>query len=99
MREPKHITPAQVRTLLERQAELWDVRTPREYAMGHIPGARNVPLGQLHTVVSARPPAAVPVIVYCRSGQRSAAAAQQLAEAGWCVYDMGSIHSWDGALI
>lgn len=91
MRDTKRITLAQARTLMEQQTELWDVRTPREYAMGHIHGARNVPLASLDDVISAQPPATV--IVYCRSGQRSAAAARQLAGAGWCVYDLGGMEN------
>ena len=39
-----------------------------------------------------------PVIVCCRSGQRSAIAAELLAQAGRQVYDLGSINCWDGPL-
>ena len=39
-----------------------------------------------------------PVMVCCRSGQRSAIAAELLAQAGRQVYDLGSINCWDGPL-
>ena len=47
MRNQNRITPAQVRQLMQQRAILWDVRTPAEYAAGHIPSARNVPLDRL----------------------------------------------------
>lgn len=47
MRNQNRITPAQARQLMQQRAMLWDVRTPAEYAAGHIPSARNVPLDRL----------------------------------------------------
>ena len=47
MRNQNRITPAQARQLMHQRAILWDVRTPAEYAAGHIPSARNVPLDRL----------------------------------------------------
>ena len=90
MRNQNRITPAQARQLMHQRAILWDVRTPAEYAAGHIPSARKVPLD--------RPSNGHPVIVCCRNGQRSAIAAELLAQAGRQVYDLGSINCWDGPL-
>lgn len=61
-----------------------DVRTPQEYAEGHIPGAINIP----HDQVSAddarlRDWRDRTVVVYCRSGRRSAMAAEQLERGGF----------------
>ena len=63
-------------------AYLLDVREPREWAAGHIPGALHIPLGDLNV----RHPEIArdrEVYVICRSGTRSAHAARALAGAGW----------------
>ncbi|MFN3587184.1 MAG: rhodanese-like domain-containing protein [Moraxellaceae bacterium] len=61
-----------------------DVRTPAEYAQGHVPGAINVPHDE---VTAAHPRLAAwrerPVVVYCRSGRRSALAIETLEKAGF----------------
>lgn len=61
-----------------------DVRTPGEYASGHIPGAHNVPLDRLREAVSALRVAAqrAPLAVVCASGNRSDSASRTLADAG-----------------
>jgi len=59
-----------------------DVRTPEEYASGHVPGAANIP----HDQVAARlaeVPKDRPVVLYCRSGRRSGLAAEVLNESGY----------------
>ena len=81
MRNQNRITPAQARQLMQQRAMLWDVRTPAEYAAGHIPSARNVPLDRLEEELPNLPSNGHPVIVCCRSGQRSAIAAELLAQA------------------
>ncbi len=73
---------------------LLDVRTPAEFAEGHIPGAVNIPVDSLHSRLS-EVPSDLPVVVYCRSGNRSATAAQILDRAGYdSVYDLGGILAW-----
>ena len=73
---------------------LIDVRTPEEFASGHIQSALNLPVETLQTRLS-EVPQDIPVIVYCRTGNRSAAAAQILVDAGFQpVYDLGGIQSW-----
>ncbi|GAA3760105.1 rhodanese-like domain-containing protein [Salinactinospora qingdaonensis] len=59
---------------------LLDVRSPAEYAQGHVPGARNVPLEQ----VRAQPHRFTdqPVRTICASGRRSYTAAQAISAAG-----------------
>jgi rhodanese-related sulfurtransferase len=63
---------------------LLDVRTPQEYASGHVPGALNIDLSD---PTFAQQIEAVPTdetyVVYCRSGNRSAQAATIMAEAGF----------------
>ncbi|WP_156724889.1 rhodanese-like domain-containing protein [Streptomyces apocyni] len=61
-----------------------DVRTPGEYAAGHLPGARNVPLGHLEAALPAIRAAADrgDLLVVCASGARSAQACATLAAHG-----------------
>ncbi|WAH36444.1 sulfurtransferase TusA family protein [Alicyclobacillus dauci] len=59
-----------------------DVREPMEYAFGHIPGAKSVPLGQLEEAVKEMNPEQE-VYVICRTGNRSDAACQILAGKGF----------------
>jgi rhodanese-related sulfurtransferase len=73
---------------------LLDVRTPEEYADGHIAGAVNIPLAELGNQLS-QVPTDIPVVVYCRTGNRSAQAVTLLREAGYTnVLDMGGIVDW-----
>jgi len=74
-------------------AVLLDVRTAAEFAMGHVDGAMNIPVQQLaarHDEV----PRGHGVVVYCRSGHRSAIAARQLEAEGHEVYDLGPMSAW-----
>jgi 3-mercaptopyruvate sulfurtransferase SseA len=68
MRNQNRITPAQARQLMQQRGILWDVRTPAEYAAGHIPSARNVPLDRLEEELPnvQRPPG------HCLLPQRAA---------------------------
>jgi rhodanese-related sulfurtransferase len=61
-----------------------DVRTPEEFAAGHVPGARNVAHDQLPGKLAELSALKdKPVVLYCRSGRRSALAAQTLRAAGF----------------
>lgn len=59
--------------LLQHNILIVDVREEDEYAMGHIPGAMNLPLSCLH---DADFPENKDVVFYCRSGYRSQIAAE-----------------------
>lgn len=61
---------------------LLDVREPDEWAAGHAPGARHIPLGAL-SARGAEIPRDTEIYVICRSGARSARAAHALTGAGW----------------
>lgn len=79
-----------------------DVRTPEEYAERHIPNARLLTLDTINaeTAAAAVPAKDEPVLVYCRSGVRSAEAAARLAELGYTdVYDFGGIIDWPYATV
>ncbi|GAA2716007.1 rhodanese-like domain-containing protein [Actinoplanes palleronii] len=74
-------------------AVLIDVRSPGEYAEGHLPGAVNVPLDDLDTVIARY--AGQDVVTVCRSGARSAIAARMLAAAGARVRSLaGGTEAW-----
>ena len=63
---------------------LLDVRTPREYAIGHIPGAVNLSRGLLEFGIwSVAPEKDENIVVYCRTGARAALAAKQLGDLGY----------------
>ena len=78
---------------------LLDVREPAEYAQSHIPGAVHVPLGELpQRLVELED---LPTVVYCRSGNRSAAATSLLLRAGrGDVTNLsGGILGWRGVAV
>ncbi|HEY6088860.1 MAG TPA: molybdopterin-synthase adenylyltransferase MoeB [Gemmatimonadaceae bacterium] len=79
----KEILPSQLAQRLERgeKLEIIDVREPYEWQIGHIPGARLVPLGQIPEEIP-RLDKRRETILYCKVGARSMHAAQQLANAG-----------------
>jgi hydroxyacylglutathione hydrolase len=72
-----------------------DVRTRSEHDAGHIPGTRQIHVGRLGRNLDGVPKDR-PVVVYCRSGNRSAAAASFLRAAGFDhVYDLaGGYTAW-----
>lgn len=76
---------------------LIDVRTPEEFKSGHIPGAINIDVGVLQQRLKDIPSNKA-VVVYCRSGNRSASAAGMLQRAGYTdIYDLGGIGAWSRA--
>lgn len=93
------ITPAKAKELLatNRFAILLDVRTQEEFAAGHIAGALLMPYDEITaaTAALAIPAKDTPVVVYCRSGRRSAIAATTLVKLGYAkVFDLGGINDW-----
>jgi phage shock protein E len=73
---------------------LVDVRTAEEFNEGYIPGAINISLQELQQKIDSIPKDK-PVIVYCRSGNRSSFAVNILQQAGYTeVYDLGGIIDW-----
>lgn len=80
-----NITPADLQKLLQgsgKQPLVVDVRTPEEYAEGHIAGAKLVPLQTIETDIKAIAKDQEIVLV-CRSGNRSAQAYEILAGMGY----------------
>ena len=91
----QRIAPATYMQEISRETHLLlDVRTPEEFAGGYITGAVNIPVQSLASRLSEIP-RDQPIVIYCRSGNRSALAAEILADAGYStVYDMGGIQAW-----
>ena len=77
--EPRETITPEIIAAIESQALIVDVRTPEEFADGHYPGAINIPhdtiLGGLEQLGVTEE---TPVILYCRSGNRSGQAEQAL---------------------
>lgn len=71
---------------LEQRALVIDVRTPEEYEQGHYPGAINIPHEQILAGVRSRALGPDdPIVLYCRSGNRSGKAQATLSAAGYSV--------------
>lgn len=79
-----------------------DVRTPQEYAAGHIPGAINIDVegAQFDAQIATLDKTAT-YAVYCHSGRRSGIAAGRMTDAGFTsVVDLdGGIQTWTGELV
>ena len=92
------ITSVEMEELLNLEdVQLVDVRTPSEYNEGHVPNAQNIDFldknfdEQIESLDKSKP-----VIVYCKSGGRSAKCASKLAEKGFeKIYDLeGGFSQW-----
>lgn len=79
--------------LLKEGALIVDTRTPGEYANGHVKNAINIPYDLIaRSIDQYETDPSKPIIVYCRSGNRSSIAKKNLVEAGYTnVVDAGSI--------
>jgi len=95
------LSPQEAQEMMNEDVIILDVRTPAEFAEGHIPDALLLP----NTEIKQRAEELLPdkeqtILVYCRSGRRSAQAAQELAELGYTnVYDFGGILDWTGEVV
>jgi rhodanese-related sulfurtransferase len=97
-RAPASIEPGELAELIAagNAPLILDVRTPEEFAAGHLPGAHNIPhdqlagrLGELGIAPDGE------IVVHCQSGRRAAAAEQVLREAGYAnVRDLSG--HWQG---
>ncbi len=67
---------------------LLDVRTPLEFANGHIPDAINIPVDDLRNRL-AELPKNRPIVVYCQVGQRGYLATRILMQAGFAATNLG----------
>lgn len=97
----RDVSPAEAVLLINREnAIVLDVREENEFAAGHIPDARNIPLSKLtERANELRKFQQKPVVVNCQGGVRSANACGQLKKAGFTnLYNLrGGISAWNEA--
>lgn len=97
----KDVTPAEAVLLINREnALILDVREESEFAAGHVPQAKNIPLAKLAERASElKKYQQKPIVVNCQAGVRSANACSQLQKAGFAkVYNLkGGINAWNDA--
>jgi rhodanese-related sulfurtransferase len=92
--------PALAKQLVDGGALLLDVRTPEEYASGHVAGAVNIShdevagrIGEIEGLVDGDKHK--PVVIYCRSGGRAGMAKKDLTAAGFDrVTNLGGLEDW-----
>ena len=79
---------------------LLDVRTPEEFADGHIPGAINIPNESIgENDITELPDKEQRIYVYCRSGNRSKQASAKLVNLGYTnVVEIGGIIDYHGEI-
>jgi rhodanese-related sulfurtransferase len=93
------ITAAEAKARLDLEVDkiiIVDVRTPAEYNEAHIEKAILLPVDTIgKNASSVIPDREAVYFVYCRTGNRSAAAAGQLMQMGYRnIYDLGGIRDW-----
>jgi rhodanese-related sulfurtransferase len=94
---PAELPTVSITDLAKDGVVLLDVREDDEWAAGHAPGAKHIPLGDLPARVEelAELPENQPVHVVCRSGGRSARATAWLNASGWDAVNVaGGMKSW-----
>jgi len=98
-------TPASVRDISQEdfinqppaEAVILDVRTPEEFARGHVPNAVLIPHGELASRISELgAETGNPVVVYCESGKRASLAGEVLLDAGFTnvLHLDGDMRGW-----
>ena len=99
----KQISQEQAKEMMEKDDGhvVVDVRRQDEYDAGHIPGAILIP----NESINKDQPEELPdlnqiILVYCRSGNRSKQAAQELFDMGYTnIYEFGGIADWTGEIV
>ena len=95
----EQITPAEAKALMNSEQDhvILDVRTPEEFAAGHIAGAILIPDYEIRekaeSILTDKDQL---ILVYCRSGRRSKNAAKELAALGYTnIKEFGGINDWE----
>ncbi len=91
----KDVTGDEARKMVAEGARLVDVRSPEEYAEGHIDGAINIWVKELPAHLKDLEPKDKPIVVYCHTGIRATRAMNALREAGFTqVHNLGAMSNW-----
>ena len=92
------LTPAQAGAALRGEAAIAvDVREPEEWQAGHMGGSVWIPLGEL-AARAGELPLDRPILIVCRTGSRSAYAADALVAAGYDARNLaGGLQQWVAA--
>jgi rhodanese-related sulfurtransferase len=90
---------AAVQLINRQDAAVVDVREPNEYKAGHIPNARNIPLGQFENrSKDLEKLKSKPILVVCQSGGRSTQAGAKLQKQGYNIVALaGGMAAWQQA--
>jgi len=95
------VSPLQATLMINREdAIVVDVREPNEFAAGHVPNARHIPMGQVDKRLGELDKFKdKPVIVVCQTGNRSSSTCNALTKRGFeKVYNLsGGISAWEQA--
>ena len=93
-----NITAQEAKELMDSEENyiILDVRTPEEYAQGHIPGAVLIPDTEIELLAEKElPDKDQLLLVYCRSGRRSKLASEALVKLGYTnIKEFGGILDW-----
>lgn len=92
------VNPVEAKRLMDENNDIYivDVREKEELAEGYIENSLLIPLAQIPKLASEIiPDKNKTILVYCRSGRRSAIAAKELKDLGYTnVVDIGGIIDW-----
>jgi phage shock protein E len=82
-----------IKAIKNKTATIIDVRSPMEFESEHFPGAQNIPLEEVNLKITEIGAMPKPIVVYCRSGNRSGMAKTMLNQQGINeVYNGGGVY-------
>lgn len=99
----KKISQAEAYEMMQENSNIMilDVRTPEEFASGHIKNAINIPNESIgNSIVNKLTDKNAAILIYCRSGNRSKQAASKLEKLGYGnIYEFGGINTWKYGIV
>ena len=94
------VSPTEAVRLMNREkATVVDVSEPGEYAVAHVAGSRNIPLGRIDVAQELPKNKTLPIVLVCATGKRAARAAKALEAKGYQkpVVLAGGLAAWRAA--